>query len=116
MSWPITWGDVTAIAPEAAAAAAGTQAAILAQVGAEVDTDEDTWGATLAPIGAAYLAAHLYTLSKSKGKGPVTSESEGALSRSYADLTKLGALGLSIYGIEYLRLTRTLQTTIGAVF
>lgn len=113
MSLPITWDDVVAIAPELSTTGDATRTSILAGVHLQVVTD--TWG-DLDAQGAAYLAAHLATLTKLRGKGPVTAEAEDRLSRSYADLTKFGPLGLTAYGVEYERLLYLLPTALGAVF
>jgi hypothetical protein len=81
----ITWVNVVAVAPELSAVALGTQTALLAMV------------ATLLPnpsvLGSQYdaactwLAAHLGTVSCRGGdgpSGPITAESTGRVSRSYA--------------------------------
>lgn len=110
----ITWTDVTAIAPELSTAALATQTAVLASV--ELQVNDDAWD-DLASTGKAYLAAHLATLAArgaSGAAGPVTSESVGQLSRSYAaPATPSSSLGLTSYGQEYLRLTRILPSVLG---
>lgn len=106
----ITWADVTARAPEASAASAETQAAILADVAAQVGAN---WG-SLYTAGAAYLAAHLWKLSTMRGKGAQTAESVDRLSRSYA-APGAGDYGATSYGIEFQRLQRRLGLGLGLV-
>lgn len=97
----ITWSDVTAIAPELSTVPVATQTAILAIVQRQVD--DDAWG-EFADDGRRYLAAHLASIRGNEGL--VTSESLGAMSRSYAlPPGILGSLALSTYGAEYKRLT-----------
>lgn len=58
-------------------------------------------------LATAYLAAHVYTLSKRRGAGgSVSSESEGDLSRSYSNNSMVGSLGQTTYGQEFTRLQR----------
>lgn len=106
----VTWSDVVTFpAPELSTVATGTQNAILAVVDRQID--DDAWG-EFANDGRRYLAAHLGTLSSGAGAGavgPVTSESVGAMSRSYgslSDTSGAGALGSTRYGLEYYRLLR----------
>lgn len=98
-------GAVVGVAPEVTSAAPLTQAAILDAVDREVD--ESLW-IDDADDGRKYLAAHLATISRSRGAGPVTAEAVGSLSRSYASLLAFGHLGQTSYGIEYLRRIRLL--------
>ena len=107
-------GAVIDIAAELATAAAGQQRAILDIVDRQV-ADPAIWGSYL-DDGARYLAAHLGTLSKSKGKGPVTAEAVGSVSRSYAGMLQFGALGTTSYGVEYERLVRLTGASLGEVF
>lgn len=100
----IAWTDVVNIAPElgGTVVAPGTQTAILAIVQRQVD--DDAWG-EFADDGRAYLAAHLASIRGDEGL--VTSESLGAMSRSYAIPPGiLGSLALSTYGAEYARLQK----------
>lgn len=111
---PIAWPDVVAIAPECASAEPAAQTAILAMVDRQLDPD--TWGSYL-DDGAKYLAAHYATLARSRGKGPVTAEAVGSVSRSYGDQTGLaGTLGTTSYGTEYFRLVRLTTAALGDVF
>jgi hypothetical protein len=104
----ITWADVVAYpAPELSTLATASQTAILAIVDRQIDVD--AWG-EFADDGRRLLAAHLGTLTRSGAggaAGPVTSETLGAMSRSYASMTTdAGLLGTTKYGAEYLRLMR----------
>lgn len=110
----ITWPDVVAIAPELAATDPTAQTAILAIVSRQV-ADPDAWGSYF-DDAAKYLAAHYGTLSRSRGKGPISDESVGQLSRSYAPLLQFGMLGQTAYGVEYQRLSRLTPAALGAVF
>lgn len=107
-------GAVTDFAPELATGiAAATQGAILLSVDYEVPTD-GVWG-DLRDAGARYLAAHLATLSKSRGRGPLASQTVGPLSRAYGGMLQFGELGLTSYGVEYQRLLRTTEAIFGFV-
>ena len=109
----ITWGDVEAIAPELSSVANATQSAILAIVGRQVAAEQ--WG-DLVDDGQKYLAAHIGTLSRRSGAGPVTGEQLGQMSRQYASTFLLKSLlGQTSYGLEYLRMIRLLPTSIGVV-
>lgn len=110
----ITWPDVVAIAPECASVEPASQTAILAMVDRQLDPD--TWGSYF-DDGSKYLAAHYATLARSRGKGPVTAEAVGSVSRSYGDQTGLaGTLGTTSYGTEYFRLVRLTTAALGDVF
>lgn len=104
-----TWAaDVVPIAPNLATAPAATQTLVLAIVDRQIDVG--VWGA-FADDGRRYLAAHLGTLAITGGAGaagPVTSESLGAMSRSYASLTGNidPTLATTRFGVEYFRLLR----------
>jgi hypothetical protein len=110
----ISWGDVSAIAPELATLEARAQEMILGIVDAQVDAS--TWG-ELADIGRVYLAAHLATISRRAGAGgPVTAEKLGPMAQSYGfsggTVRSFDSTG---YGMEYERLTRLLPRAIGVV-
>lgn len=107
-------GAVIDVAAELSTAPAGQQRAILDMVDRQV-ADVEIWGFFL-DDGARYLAAHLGTLAKAKGKGPVTAEAVGSVSRSYASLLQFGALGQTAYGVEYERLVRLTGASLGEVF
>jgi hypothetical protein len=108
-----TWTDVVGIAPELASLPGPAQNEILAIVDGEVH--EDVWEEQYRP-GFCYLAAHLATLSKKRGLGPVTAQASNGISQSYASMLSVGALGLTSYGLEYSRRTRLLtQTAFGLV-
>lgn len=91
---PITWADVTAIAPEVTSVSLAAQADILAYVNTEFNAAE--WGgedSIRLRLGRIYLAAHfgVTTTQGGGGAGPVVSESAGGLSRSYAQASTSGA-------------------------
>jgi hypothetical protein len=81
----ITWAAVTAVAPELASVPGGVQTALLAMVGVMLPNPNalgDQYDAA-----CTWLAAHLGTISQRKSgniAGPVSSESVGQVSRSYA--------------------------------
>ena len=102
------------VASELATLGAEQQRSILDTVDRQV-ADPEVWGSYL-DDGARYLAAHLGTLSKLKGKGPVTAEAVGNISRSYANMLQLGVLGTTPYGLEYGRLVRLTTASLGEVF
>lgn len=102
----ITWtADVAAIAPDLSTTPTATQTLILAIVDRQIDDDQ--WG-IYADDGRRYLAAHLGTLARSgigNTAGPVTSETLGAMSRSYGTVQGVtGPLSATRYGVEYERL------------
>ena len=107
----IVWTDVTDLAPELSTIPLGGQTAILALVNDYLDPD--TWGGEDAPklhSGRCYLAAHLATLGKRKGKsGSVSSEAAGGLSRSYAmpAMLSTSTLQLTSYGAMYILLAKS---------
>lgn len=84
----IAWADVTAMAPELATVDVGAQVTILAHVNAALSVS--TFGGEAAPklrLARILLAAHYGTGVASGGAapaGPVVSESDGGLSRTYA--------------------------------
>lgn len=70
------------------------------------------WG-NKSELGVAYLTAHLLTIIGRGGTGaagPVTQESVGDLSRSYAQVSipNVNEYGLTSYGQEYFRLRKSL--------
>lgn len=68
--------------------------------------DSDVWG-EYATVGQIYLAAHMATLGSGSGSGPVTSETLGQMSRSYAVPMWLNtSLALTRFGAEYKRLLK----------
>lgn len=110
----IVWADVVAIAPELATSPAATQAALLVYVNASID--DETWGGLAsANFGRAHYAAHLATIARRRGLGPITSEAVGRLSRSYGMTGVAGALGMTAYGATYEMLARQLPTVLGFV-
>jgi len=109
----ILWSDVEAFAPELSTIDTVAQTGILAFVNTGLNIDI-LGGEAHAQLRMAriYLAAHFGTLSSQGGAaaaGPVTSESEGGVSRSYANLMSSGggALGSTSYGQLYEFIVRT---------
>lgn len=107
----ITWADVTARAPELSTLAVNVQNAILADVTVLLNVNVFGDKYTMA---ACYLAAHKGTIAKIKGQGPagpITSESTGRVSRSYASPAQLPReddLSSTLYGRQYLGVVATL--------
>jgi len=107
-------GAVTNVAPElASGVSAGSQAAYLNDVDVHVPTD-GVWGDGR-DMAACYLAAHLATIGKTRGHGPLTAQNVGPLSRSYGTLLQFGELGLTPYGVEYQRRVNTTAAVLGFV-
>lgn len=109
----LTWAEVILVAPELAGLSVNTQNAILANVARQVNAT--AWG-DKANDGMVYLAAHLGTLTKRKGAGPVTMEKLGAMERGYGMIPGHDALALTAYGVEYERMIKLLPVALGAVF
>jgi Protein of unknown function (DUF4054) len=103
----IDWTNVTAVAPELATAPAALQAAVLAQVNAELNPA--IWGARV-DVGRAWLAAHLATLALRKGiSGMVTGQTAGPVSLSLSPLIlSKTSFALTTYGLEFERQTTLL--------
>ena len=59
------------------------------------------------------LTAHFLTVQAREGKGPVTNERVGELSRSYQALNAEDFLKSSAYGLEFIRLARRKVGSIG---
>lgn len=112
----ITWADVTARAPELSAVALATQTAILADVVLLVNIK--AWGAKY-DLACTYLAAHMGTISRNGGLGPVggiESENTGRVSRSYAAPPASDPYwDRSSYGATYKALLKTLPGRVGFV-
>lgn len=107
----ITWADVVIIAAELSTVATSKQNAILADVSAQLALSQ--WGSQARlDIAAKYLAAHLASVKGVAPAGPMTSETVGPLTRSFAApmMTSTNALESTGYGREFLRLRRTLMT------
>lgn len=110
----VSWDDVIAIEPLATDVDADAQTLFLATAALLVDADE--WGG-LYDKGVLYMAAHLGLLSAwslagaGGAAGPVTSETLGPMSRSYANLFQAsatdGVLGTTKWGKLYLMLLGT---------
>jgi hypothetical protein len=109
----ITWSDVTALAPSLIAVSVAGQAQILATVALQVDSSN--WG-DLTDAGQLALARHLGSLAlrPASGAGPVISETVGPVSRTFANLTAIGAsLDSTPWGSEYARLRALLPCNFG---
>lgn len=104
----ITWtADVVPIAPSLSTASTTLQDLILAIVNREID--ECVWG-TFADDGRRFLAAHFGTVmtggAGGAAGGPITSETLGAMARSYGMVQSSipPALQKTWYGLEYYRI------------
>lgn len=107
---PASVWTVVGVAPELATTAAATQAVALASTD---NLDPCVFGAQL-DEAAAYLAAHVATLSRLRGHGGIASEGEGPFSRSYAMPRKPDSdLGLTSYGARYEAIVRTTVAVFG---
>lgn len=106
-------GSVVAVASELATVDVVTQFVYLGLAELLV-ADTTVWG-DLLDDGRRFLAAHFGQLAKFRGHGPITSESVGPLSRSYASLTGDFAVDLTSAGRSYMDLVRTLPTVMGLV-
>lgn len=76
------------------------------------DDSADVWGEFL-DDGRRALAAHFGFLAQLDGTGPITSESIGPASRSYAALMTDDALSMTPAGLAYRSLYQTLPTVFG---
>lgn len=115
----ISWADVQNIAPEMADVPAASQAAILAQVYAELEPSQ--WGARL-HLAAKWLAAHIGALwlrGNSGGTagaviaGPVTSQTVGPVSQTFAQggsssSSSSSSYESTSYGQQFERLRRSI--------
>lgn len=100
----VAWSDVVLIAPNLSTISTAAQTFYLAESLRQIDAD--VWG-EFATVGQIYLAAHMATLGQGSGSGPVTSETLGAMSRSYAvPMWLQSSLALTRFGAEYERLLR----------
>lgn len=121
----IVWQDVLDVAADVAALTSlGAQTKILAYVNQKVDPDQ--FGRSVGGIddptyvlARCYLAAHLAltTLRGGSQAGPLTSETEGGVSASYAFITYLRSplLMTTVYGQQFARLVATSPANAGAV-
>lgn len=111
----ITWTQVSELdtSGRLGTVPVATQNLILQIVDLQIDDAE--WF-DLADTGRMYLAAHLGTLSNGSGSGIVTSETLGAMSRSYMLPPGIrGALATTRYGIYYEYLIGLLPASLGMV-
>jgi hypothetical protein len=119
MAFTLTWADVLLIAPDLSTLATAERAAVLADVDAQLD--EDKIGADYKyQLACKYLAAHFGTLVKrgaAGAVGPVSSESVGSVSISYAVTSAMSSDGLSstVWGAQYVAIIRQLRYRVGAI-
>lgn len=109
---PVAWADVAALDAPLANVPSAAQTAILADVALMLDVDR--WGTRL-DLATKYLAAHVGALvlrgGGAAGVGPVTSQTMGPASKSYATpmlLAALGDLGATVWGQIFARLRTSL--------
>ncbi len=114
----VTWvylgqwsGAVVDIAPELAAEPG---AATMLKLAEDMCADSDLWGSIL-DDGRRYLAAHFGQLARLRGKGMITSEAVGPLSRSYAALMGPTMWHLTAAGRVYETLARSTGSCLGTV-
>lgn len=106
-------GAVVDLAPELSTTPAAAQVTILGSVLRQMDAD--AWG-DLFDDGQRALAAHIASVAKSRGRGPLTAEAVGSISRSYGSmLPSSPLLGTTMYGLEFRRLARLTLSALGAV-
>ncbi len=109
----ITWADVVAVAPELSTVASDAQDMIIAYV--NDDVSPAAFGGETSPklkLARVYLAAHEGTLASQSGAGPagpVTSETDGTIARSYAagSTDNASHWNSTSYGRSYVALVRT---------
>ncbi len=95
-------GEVVALAPQLSTVGATEQALLLDIADTFVGPD---YFADQSDAAALYMAAHLATMTLLKGKGAITSEAVGALSRGYSTVQGItGDLGLTSYGAVFRRM------------
>lgn len=108
----IAWVDVVAFAPLLSTVAEDAQVDILAYVNQAIDTS--LFGGESSPMlrmARIFLAAHFGSMpgqSSTGAVGPVTSESAGGLSRSYAQTVATGSSSFesTTYGQQYVELCK----------
>lgn len=108
----VTPADIKTLFPEFAAESDARIQLLLDQ--ALLSVNASVWG-NKADFGIQYLTAHLLTVLNRGGggaSGPITSEKVGDLQRSYASSGAVThELGSTGYGLEFLRLRRSLFIT-----
>jgi hypothetical protein len=108
-------GEFTGSVVDVAAELAGFAGArVMLKLAEKLCADASLWGDIL-DDGRRYLAAHLAQLSLLEGRGPVSSESVGPISSSYASLVADDALMLTPAGRTYRTLARTTPALFGSV-
>lgn len=119
------WADVILIAPDLSTVASGAQTAILADVAAILSVESYWPTSALHVLAQKYLAAHLGTLCLRSsgggslgGAGPVTSESVGDVSVSYAapSVDPMDATyATTFWGLQFRALARRSAVRVGMV-
>lgn len=103
----IAWADVEDHAPELSTIDSDAQTTILAYVNATTTIEPSLFdGETSARLKLAriFLAAHVATttpMGSSGAAGPVTAESAGRISRSYASVSTTAGLATTAYGVAF---------------
>lgn len=97
-----TWSDFVAVAPDLSTTSPTTFAAMSQFAANQISAS--TFGSNYKLAGC-YLTAHLIATSTSGQAGPITSESVGGVSVSYAPSGSRD-LGRTGYGVAYHRLMR----------
>ena len=101
---PITWSDVVAAAPELATLNATTQTDIVNYANAALNPAMFDNLGPIQRLATIMLAAHMGALAKLGTGGPLTGESDGRFSRSYAQLLGRSNYETTSYGRAYLSL------------
>jgi hypothetical protein len=104
-------GAVVDVAPELASAPGANVMLAMAE---NMCADVNVWGSIL-DDGRRYLAAHFGQLARLRGKGMITAESVGPLSRSYATLMGPLMWNLTAAGRAYETLARSTSAIFGTV-
>lgn len=101
----ITWSNVIARYPLLATFDAVAGAMIVSEVLLEIVNPD--WGAD-ANRAAMALAAHLAEMARRGSTGPLTSDTVGPLSQSFAVFPMMHALDTTPYGMEYKRIMESI--------
>lgn len=116
----ITWEDVLAVAPELTTTTDPARVIFLSYANNALAVSE--WGGEASPtlkLARCYLAAHQAASSVAGATGavgPVTSESAGGLSRSYASTPASSSeMGSTRYGQSWVELARLTTARVGGV-
>lgn len=100
----IVWNDVLAVAPELSSVANAWQTRILARVnghGIDPDVFDGEAGSDTA-MARCLLAAHMAVFAGlGNAAGPITAETEGGISRSYASSSDTSSYSETAYGRQF---------------